>query len=72
MPNDSITAPRGFRSGPYNYHEEAIINISNLTNTGQGVGRDEKNWVILIPFCFLQLLHLHPHIQLPHWMVYEL
>ena len=51
MQSDSITAPRGFRSGPYNYHEEAIINISNLTNTGQGVGRDEKNWVILIPFC---------------------
>jgi len=51
MPTERINAPKGFRSGPYNYHEETVINISNLTNTGQGVGRDENNWVILIPFC---------------------
>ena len=43
--------PKGFRSGPYEYHEEAIIDINNLTNTGLGVGRDEENWVIFVPYC---------------------
>ena len=43
--------PKGFRSGPYEYHEETIIDINNLTNTGLGVGRDEENWVIFVPYC---------------------
>ena len=43
--------PKGFRSGPYEYHEETIIDINNLTNTGLGVGRDEDNWVIFVPYC---------------------
>ena len=45
------TPPKGFRSGPYEYHEETIIDINNLTNTGLGVGRDEDNWVIFVPYC---------------------
>ena len=51
MSNPIVTHPKGFRSGPYEYHEETIIDINNLTNTGLGVGRDEENWVIFVPYC---------------------
>ena len=51
MSKPIATPPKGFRSGPYEYHEETIIDINNLTNTGLGVGRDEENWVIFVPYC---------------------
>ena len=51
MSKSIATPPKGFRSGPYEYHEETIIDINNLTNTGLGVGRDEENWVIFVPYC---------------------
>ena len=51
MSKPIATAPKGFRSGPYEYQEETIIDINNLTNTGLGVGRDEDNWVIFVPYC---------------------
>ena len=51
MSKPIATPPKGFRSGPYEYHEETIIDINNLTNTGLGVGRDEDNWVIFVPYC---------------------
>ena len=51
MSKPIASPPKGFRSGPYEYHEETIIDINNLTNTGLGVGRDEENWVIFVPYC---------------------
>ena len=41
----------GFKPGPFEYHEEIEVEISSLTNMGQGVARTDDNWVILIPFC---------------------
>ena len=42
-------APRGFREGKFQYHEEVEVVIDNLTNLGQGVGRVD-GWVIMVPF----------------------
>lgn len=42
-------APRGFREGKFQYHEEVEVAIDNLTNLGQGVGRID-GWVIMVPF----------------------
>ncbi|QXD23924.1 class I SAM-dependent RNA methyltransferase [Opitutia bacterium ISCC 51] len=42
-------APRGFREGKYQYHEEVDVDIDNLTNLGQGVGRVD-GWVLMVPF----------------------
>jgi len=42
-------APRGFREGKFLYHEEVEVDIDNVTNLGQGVGRVD-GWVIMIPF----------------------
>lgn len=41
--------PRGFRPEPFDYHEEIELEISALTNQGQGLGRLE-NWVVLVRF----------------------
>ena len=51
MSKTILNHPKGFRPGPYEYHEEIIIEIQNLTNTGLGVGRDQDNWVVFVPFC---------------------
>ncbi|HIL55738.1 MAG TPA: class I SAM-dependent RNA methyltransferase, partial [Verrucomicrobia bacterium] len=40
-----------FKPGPFEYHEEIEVEISSLTNMGQGIARTDKNWVILVPFC---------------------
>jgi tRNA/tmRNA/rRNA uracil-C5-methylase (TrmA/RlmC/RlmD family) len=42
-------APRGFREGKFSYHEEVDVDIDNLTNLGQGVGRVD-GWVLMVPF----------------------
>ena len=42
-------APRGFREGKFQYHEEVEVEIDNLTNLGQGVGRID-GWVVMVPF----------------------
>ena len=42
-------APRGFREGKFQYHEEVDVDIDNLTNLGQGVGRVD-GWVLMVPF----------------------
>ena len=42
-------APRGFREGKFQYHEEVEVDIDNLTNLGQGVGRID-GWVVMVPF----------------------
>ncbi|MCZ6675222.1 MAG: class I SAM-dependent RNA methyltransferase [Verrucomicrobia bacterium] len=42
-------APRGFREGKFDYHEEVDVVIDNLTNLGQGVGRID-GWVVMVPF----------------------
>lgn len=43
------TAPRKFVPHPFAYHEEIEVEISNLTNQGDGVGRVD-GWVVLVPF----------------------
>ena len=45
-------APRGFREGKFQYHEEVDVGIDNVTNLGQGVGRAD-GWVIMVPFALL-------------------
>ena len=40
-----------FRPGPFEYHEEIELEISSLTNMGQGIARTNENWVVLVPFC---------------------
>ncbi|MCB1121848.1 MAG: TRAM domain-containing protein, partial [Verrucomicrobiae bacterium] len=42
-------APRGFREGKFQYHEEVEVVIDNLTNLGLGVGRVD-GWVLMVPF----------------------
>lgn len=42
--------PRGFREGPFAYHEEIELTISSLTNMGQGLARTEDGWVVFVPF----------------------
>ena len=51
MSKTILNHPKGFRPGPYEYHEEITIEIQNLTNTGLGVGRNQDNWVVFVPFC---------------------
>lgn len=43
-------APRGFRPGPFDYHQEIELDISKLTNMGQGLARTDDGWVVLVPF----------------------
>lgn len=43
--------PKGFIAHPYPYHHELELVISDITNLGIGVGRDE-GWVIQVPFCW--------------------
>ncbi|MFV1995110.1 MAG: class I SAM-dependent RNA methyltransferase [Verrucomicrobiales bacterium] len=43
------TVPRGFRPEPFSYHQQIELEISTLTNQGQGLGRID-NWVVLVPF----------------------
>ncbi len=38
-----------FNDNPFPYHHELDLDITSLTNMGQGVGRAE-NWVVLVPF----------------------
>ena len=42
-------APRGFREGKFQYHEEVELVIDNLTNLGLGVGRID-GWVVMVNF----------------------
>lgn len=46
-------APRKFKSFPFEYHEEILLQIEDLTNLGLGVGRvqlaDGKKWVVMVP-----------------------
>ena len=50
MPNPNAKAPKGFRPGPFEYHEEIEVEITSLTNMAQGLARTEEGWVIFIPF----------------------
>ena len=43
--------PKGFVAQPYPYHHELELLISDITNLGVGIGRD-NGWVILVPFCW--------------------
>jgi len=48
-PTSGPAAPRGFRPGPFAFHEEVELEIETLTNMGQGLGRRD-GWVTLVPF----------------------
>jgi 23S rRNA (uracil1939-C5)-methyltransferase/tRNA (uracil-5-)-methyltransferase len=41
--------PRNFQPEPFAYHEEVELDIEDLTNLGQGVGRID-GWVVFVPF----------------------
>ena len=43
--------PKGFTATPYPYHHELVLEISDITNLGIGIGRD-KGWVIQVPYCW--------------------
>ena len=43
--------PKGFVAQPYPYHHELELLISDITNLGVGIGRD-NGWVIQVPFCW--------------------
>jgi 23S rRNA (uracil1939-C5)-methyltransferase/tRNA (uracil-5-)-methyltransferase len=51
MTQNNPKKKNGFKPGPFEYHEEIEVEISSLTNMGQGIARTDKNWVILVPFC---------------------
>jgi len=39
--------PRKFQPGPYEYHEEIVVEIESLTNQAQGVAR-QGEWVVFV------------------------
>ena len=41
--------PKGFNADPYEYHQELILEIENITNLGYGIARD-NDWVIQVAF----------------------
>jgi len=43
--------PKGFVAQPYPYHHELELLISDITNLGVGIGRD-NGWVVQVPFCW--------------------
>lgn len=42
-------APKNFVPVPFQYHQELELTITDITNTGAGVGRYD-NWVVMVPF----------------------
>ena len=43
--------PKGFVPTPYPYHHELELEISDITNLGVGIGRDD-GWVVQVPHCW--------------------
>ena len=41
--------PKGF--SPHPYHHELELEITDISNLGIGIGRDE-GWVIQVPYCW--------------------
>jgi len=41
--------PKGFVPTPYPYHHELELEISDITNLGVGIGRDD-GWVVQVPY----------------------
>lgn len=41
--------PRGFKPGPFSYHEEIELEIETLTNMAQGLGR-HNDWVVMVRY----------------------
>ena len=41
--------PRKFHPHPFSYHQEIELEITTLTNMGQGLGRVD-GWVVMVPF----------------------
>jgi tRNA/tmRNA/rRNA uracil-C5-methylase (TrmA/RlmC/RlmD family) len=43
------TPPAKFNPHPFAYHQELTVDIEDITNMGEGVGRVE-GWVVMVPF----------------------
>ncbi|MDX2109016.1 MAG: class I SAM-dependent RNA methyltransferase [Verrucomicrobiota bacterium] len=44
-----MAAPKQFNPHPFTYHQEIDLEITTLTNLGDGLGRHD-GWVIMVPF----------------------
>ncbi|HEX2749112.1 MAG TPA: class I SAM-dependent RNA methyltransferase [Verrucomicrobiales bacterium] len=47
--NSAPRPPRKFHPHPFAYHQEIELEITTLTNMGQGLGRVD-GWVVMVPF----------------------
>ncbi len=47
--NPAPRPPRKFHPHPFAYHQEIELEITTLTNMGQGLGRMD-NWVVMVPY----------------------
>ena len=47
--NPAPRPPRKFHPHPFTYHQEIELEITTLTNMGQGIGRVD-GWVVMVPF----------------------
>ena len=47
--NPAPRPPRKFHPHPFAYHQEIELEITTLTNMGQGLGRVD-GWVVMVPF----------------------
>ena len=45
----SLRPPRKFHPHPFAYHQEIELEITTLTNMGQGLGRID-GWVVMVPY----------------------
>mgnify|MGYP000011088922 CR=1 FL=1 len=47
--DNCVKIPKGFKAGPFEYHQEITLRIDDITNLGLGVGRYE-GFVVMVPF----------------------
>ena len=48
--NDASVPPKKFNPVPYAYHQEVELVIEALSNSGDGVARDDGGWVVFVPY----------------------
>ena len=46
---NSFEAPRNFKAGHFEYHQEIELDIDDITNLGFGVGRVD-GFVVMVPY----------------------
>jgi len=51
--SQNISVPKGFKPGPFDYHEEVELTVDSLSNLGLGLGRwsggEVDDWVVFVP-----------------------